>query len=235
MKKVLNSKLFIFIVTAIVFTGIGAFAATQITAADIEYATNVSVKDKLDDLYTTQSTTVTNLQSANSTLTTANESLTSENQTLTTNYNNLNSQYNSLLTDYNTNVSGTTVYHGSSHSDVRKASNQVSVELPAGKYVCTVTYVSSGVRDVASEYLDPATTYNLPTITGCTITNNYSLRKRQASKEKATENNIYYAYNILESNFVCDTNTSTTLMVDLEGNANTQISIGAELICNKIK
>ena len=49
-----------FILGAIIFIGIGVYAGTKIQAAEIEYAPNVSVKDKIDDLYTTANTTLSN-------------------------------------------------------------------------------------------------------------------------------------------------------------------------------
>ena len=52
MKKIVIS---IFL-TAIIFTGIGVYAGTLIYADQVEYAPNVTVKDKIDDLYTIAST-----------------------------------------------------------------------------------------------------------------------------------------------------------------------------------
>ncbi len=50
--KNIKSYLLMFILGGICFSGIGAFAEYIVTADKIEYATNVSVKDKIDDLYT---------------------------------------------------------------------------------------------------------------------------------------------------------------------------------------
>lgn len=50
------------IVGSIVTSGI-VYAATKIQATDIEYAPNVSVKDKIDDLYTIKDTTIASLNS----------------------------------------------------------------------------------------------------------------------------------------------------------------------------
>ena len=238
MKKVLNSKLFIFIITAIVFTGIGAGAATQITAADIKYVTNVSVKDKLDDLYTTQSTIVTNLQSANSTLTTDNETLTSENQTLTTNYNNLNNQYNSLLSDYTDNLSGTNIYTNSVYTGNRQTSNPISVELPAGKYICNVTLIAAAHNNDYNTYSSNPTAFSEPEITGCNITTNQTIKKRQTGIDiitGTTNPSRYNVVNIVSSNFICDTNDATTLTATFTSNNISGNPIGREIICNKIK
>ena len=52
----------VFLLVAIFFTGIGALAVTVITADDIEYDSNTTVKQKIDSLYTTQTETVSNLE-----------------------------------------------------------------------------------------------------------------------------------------------------------------------------
>ena len=50
MRKILKSKIFLFILTAIIFTGIGVFAATTVSSHDITYK-NTTVEDAIDDLY----------------------------------------------------------------------------------------------------------------------------------------------------------------------------------------
>ncbi len=59
--KNIKSYLLMFILGGICFSGIGAFAEYIVTADKIEYATNVSVKDKIDDLYSIKNVIINNL------------------------------------------------------------------------------------------------------------------------------------------------------------------------------
>ena len=72
MKKFIKNNLLGFILGAIIFSGIGAYAEYIISADKIEYAPNISVKDKIDDLYTkaipTYSGSTTVLPGDNSTI-----------------------------------------------------------------------------------------------------------------------------------------------------------------------
>ena len=52
MKKFIKNNIVGFVLGAIIFSGISVFATLAITADQIEYSPNVSVKDKIDDLYT---------------------------------------------------------------------------------------------------------------------------------------------------------------------------------------
>ena len=52
MKKFIKNNLLGFILGAIIFSGIGAYAEYIITADKVEYSKDISVKDKVDDLYT---------------------------------------------------------------------------------------------------------------------------------------------------------------------------------------
>jgi len=54
----MNKNIIAFIIIAIVFTSIGVFATTAITADQINYDENTTVKDKIDDLYTRQTNTI---------------------------------------------------------------------------------------------------------------------------------------------------------------------------------
>lgn len=65
-----NSKLFLGILIGILISGISVYAVTRINANEIEYDSTHTVKDKIDDLYTTQNTTVANLNSTISDLNT---------------------------------------------------------------------------------------------------------------------------------------------------------------------
>lgn len=103
MKKILKSRIFLVIATALVFTGIGVFA-DNLLASEVDYK-ETNVESALDSLYTTQNTTVANLTNQNSTLTTNNQTLTTENTnlsnqvtTLTQEKNELQSELNSLTT-----------------------------------------------------------------------------------------------------------------------------------------
>ena len=55
MKKVIKSRIFIFLMTAIIFTSIGAYAATTYNATDVLYTssdgTSMNVNDALNELY----------------------------------------------------------------------------------------------------------------------------------------------------------------------------------------
>ena len=83
MKKALKSRIFQIVLTAIIFSGISVFATITITADQIEYAPNISVKAKIDDLYTTATTVVTGLNNQISNLQTANINLQSQLDSLT--------------------------------------------------------------------------------------------------------------------------------------------------------
>ena len=49
--KVFKNPIFMFLLGAIIFTGIGAYATIKLQASEIEYSEGVSIKDKIDDLY----------------------------------------------------------------------------------------------------------------------------------------------------------------------------------------
>ena len=49
--KILKNPIFMFLLGAIIFTGIGACATIKLQASEIEYSEGVSIKDKIDDLY----------------------------------------------------------------------------------------------------------------------------------------------------------------------------------------
>ena len=63
--KIIKNPIFMFILGGIIFFSVGVYAEYIVTADKIEYSANISVKDKIDDLYTkvkpayTGSTTVT--------------------------------------------------------------------------------------------------------------------------------------------------------------------------------
>ena len=49
--KIVKNPILTFIIGGILFSSIAVFAATTISADHIEYAPNISIKDKIDDLY----------------------------------------------------------------------------------------------------------------------------------------------------------------------------------------
>ena len=75
MKKLFKSKVFIFVVTAITFSSISVYAAGRYYANQVDYEPsnpnfNVNnMADALDQLYTTQNTTISNLNTQITTLT----------------------------------------------------------------------------------------------------------------------------------------------------------------------
>ena len=90
MKKIVKSKVFIFVVTAITFSSISVYAAGRYYATQVDYEPsnpnfNVdNMADALDQLYTTQSTTVNSL----------NSQITAKDQTISS----LQSQLNGIST-----------------------------------------------------------------------------------------------------------------------------------------
>jgi len=66
--RVLKSRIFAFIIGAIIFSGITAVIATSVTADDISYG-NGTVKDALDNLYDIEGTQVATLTTQGATYT----------------------------------------------------------------------------------------------------------------------------------------------------------------------
>ena len=77
MKKVLKSRVFAFILGALIFSSISVYAAHKYYASDITYK-ETTLDNALDTLYTTQNTTVNNLNSQITSLT--NEKTSLQNQ-----------------------------------------------------------------------------------------------------------------------------------------------------------
>ena len=63
MKKILTSRIFVAIITAIVCISVTAYATTQIQASNVIY-NNTTVDQVLDNLYTTQTTRITELENS---------------------------------------------------------------------------------------------------------------------------------------------------------------------------
>ena len=78
--KFFKNPIFMFTL-GIIISGCVAFAATQINANEIKYDNTHSVKDKIDDLYTTAAATIANLNSQISSLQAQSQSVSSEDLT----------------------------------------------------------------------------------------------------------------------------------------------------------
>lgn len=87
MKKLIKNNIIGFILGAIIFSSITAFATIKIQADKVEYSEGVSVKDKIDDLYNIKNTTIDNLSN--------------QLDQKSASYNTLNEEYVTLLTKYN--------------------------------------------------------------------------------------------------------------------------------------
>lgn len=72
MKRIFKSRIFAFILGAVIFGTIGVVATVEILAEDVVYNHGTNVKDALDSIYTTQNTAVANLNNQVSTLQTTN-------------------------------------------------------------------------------------------------------------------------------------------------------------------
>ena len=128
-----NIKLVIaFILGAVIFGCIGAYAATMIQSSDVLY-NDTNVEAALNGLYTTQNTTV-------STLTTANSTLTSQNESLTNQISSLQAQLNAKISATNF---GTPTYTNSqgNQADTRVA----SINLTKGKYLVVMVRSWAGL------------------------------------------------------------------------------------------
>jgi len=97
MKKIMKNPIFIFILSAIIFSSMGVVIAATILAKDVSYTPNNAnwkvdnVGDAIDELYS-------NYKNKISTLETTNENLNVQVKTLTTTNSKLNSQVDTLTT-----------------------------------------------------------------------------------------------------------------------------------------
>lgn len=149
--KITKSNLFFFLLGAIIFTGVGAFAAIKIDADKVNYSEGVTVKDKIDDLYTkvkpnyTGSTTITPSTSTQ-TLSTNGKIL---NNNITINpipatYKNLSQ---STTVEANKLLSGYTAYN----QDGMKITGTLSTNCISTSFTCSTCNTSSGqvIADMA--------------------------------------------------------------------------------------
>ena len=93
--KIIKSRIFAFVLGAVIFSGITGVTAYTILASDVHYK-DTTLDKALDTLYTTQNTTVTNLQNQVNTLTNEKTSLQEQIDTKDATISNLQSQINSL-------------------------------------------------------------------------------------------------------------------------------------------
>jgi hypothetical protein len=92
MRKLIKNNVKVMVailITAIICISGTVYATIKIQASEVEYSEGISVKDKIDDLYTVQNTTIankdleiTNLTTQSTTLSGQVDSLTSENTRL---------------------------------------------------------------------------------------------------------------------------------------------------------
>lgn len=163
--KNIKSYLLMFILGGICFSGIGAFAEYIVTADKIEYATNVSVKDKVDDLYTKVKPIYTGSVEVTPSAST---------QTLQTNNKILNSNItiNPIPSSYK-NISDTTI---TSASDIAKG--KYAYNSSGTRLLGTATIVNIFTMKLRTESYSSTdagiTNYNIPT---SSIANNYKYFK----------------------------------------------------------
>ena len=145
MKKFIKNNLLGFILGAIIFSGIGAYAEYIITADKVEYAPNISIKDKVDDLYTKVKPSYTEATSI--TPSTTMQTLQTNNKLLNSDItiNPIPSTYKNLTTttDVNANnlLSGVKAYT----SDGTLVTGNVSTDCVSGSFVVTQNYIDNGI------------------------------------------------------------------------------------------
>ena len=151
MKKFIKNNLLGFILGAIIFSGIGAYAEYIISADKVEYAPNISIKDKVDDLYTKVKPSYTGATSITPSTTT---------QTLQTNNKLLNSditidpipatykQLSSTTSVSEANLlSGITAYN----SDGQLITGEASItDCISGSFTCDSNCVGSTGKTIAN-------------------------------------------------------------------------------------
>ena len=141
--KNIKSYLLSFILGGIIFSGITVFAEYVITADKIEYSANISVKDKIDDLYThvkpiyTGSTTVT--PSSNTQTLNTNNKLLNSDITITPIPDIFKDVSDSTVTSASDILSGKTAYlkNGAKVAGTR-------AECVKGSFVCNTCTSSNG-------------------------------------------------------------------------------------------
>ncbi|MBE6161425.1 MAG: hypothetical protein E7158_04320 [Firmicutes bacterium] len=118
MKKILKSRIFAFILGALIFSSISVYAAHKYAASDITYK-NTTLDQALNTLYTTQNTTVSNLQSHVSNLTSVNETLTNEKAALQSQINTKDATISSLQSQLNSLTTAASNFHFTSSTSVQ--------------------------------------------------------------------------------------------------------------------
>ena len=98
MKRVFKNPIIMFVLGALIFSSISVYAAHKYYASDITYK-ETTLDKALDTLYTTQNTTVNNLNSQVSTLSNEKTALQSQISSKDATISNLTSQINELTTN----------------------------------------------------------------------------------------------------------------------------------------
>ena len=144
MKKFIKNNLLGFILGAIIFSGIGAYAEYIITADKVEYSKDISVKDKVDDLYTKVKPSYTGATSITPSTTT--QTLQTNNKLLNSNItiNPIPSTYKSLTTTTTATASdllaGKTAYDNNGNL----ITGNISTNCVSGTFTCSTCTTSNG-------------------------------------------------------------------------------------------
>ena len=162
------------IITAIICIG-GTALAYSYTANEIGYG-NGTVKDAIDDLYTTANTTVTNLKNTNASLTQSNETLTEENETLTNQNSSLNNQVASLQNQVNNPNCVSDSYQKDANSQIN-----IPLQFTPKKFMITfnnslndtlIGYITNQITNKTYTYMIHDGTYSVSESTIVRISNN---------------------------------------------------------------
>lgn len=134
------------------------------------------------------------------------------------------------------NIDGTEKYHNSAYSDVRYATNSVTLAVPKGKFICNFSYVSSSAHQTQSKHESTISTHSYE-IEGCNEKNiiNNSIKSQFA--QTIFQGTYYNGFILGNVNFICETNDESTIKAsfNIDGiNSNNFISTGREITCNKI-
>ena len=159
--KILKNPLFTFILGVIITSGI-VYAATKIQATEIEYAPNITVKDKIDDLYTKVKPEYTG--STEITPTTSNQVLNTNNKILKSNItvNKIPSTYKNLTTA--TTVTENDLLNGKTAYDNlgNLITGNISTDCVSGTHVWTQSDTNNGfvVTNYVPKYFAVTATNN---------------------------------------------------------------------------
>ena len=202
-----------FILGAIIFSSITAYAIKTYSADQIQYSQTYTVKDKLDSLYSTQNNVVNNLEYQ------------------------YNTCQNSLTTYENkfTNLCSSDIKYGYYKAATRAVDNTVSVSLSSGNYVCVYNVSVVSGRN-SNETDNEHTEYLDYTINGCTSSQKLKgyHDKFTATNEAITESG--YRDLLLERSLVfkCQKSSSGNVSITYSSTQNARSPILASLYCIKM-